>query len=628
MKSIVSLELRLLLALASGTTLLVFPFFTDPVNLPKFILLMSTAFSLAFFAGVHKSFMSINSWSRNYLLGIKKNPLTFILVLFLLGMLVSSLFSQSPLTGIFGLSGRRNGLLTYLALFFLFLVAQKFGSRISLVHFMRSLATAGSIQSIFMLVQYVNLDPLPWDAVYENRMFGTLGNPNFSSAFLAMSFPALVFCAAAKSTPLRLRIYFKISMFTSLLAMILAGVYQGPLSLLIAGSIVLFAFVNLSNLQRNLKSISITFFLAATASLILGILKIGPLGSVFSKYSFELRFRGYWPTAAEIGFSNPIFGVGQEQFVNYFPRTFDPGYRLKFGEVVTDNAHNHFFHFFAEGGLTVLLPYLIFLGLTSVFTFRLCARTKGDERFLALAALGVWFAFIGQAMVSVDNLGLSIWAWILAGLIAGFTFELNSLTKEIDSIQKKNVRTDKVKQKEIRTRRPKIAIFASLFTLTFFTQLALLDNKIWMLESVGKQGSTLIVTEADLETLVSRTRYWPLDPTLLSRSSSLLLTFGRTEQGFSLLNRAIILNPDSPSVLNLRAVATESILNRNLAATMRARELEMDPWNQGSSIEYIRDLLEQRNISAAKRELERLQKFGRADSIAIANNIFVAAEGQ
>jgi hypothetical protein len=626
MKVFIPLEFKLLLALASITTLLVFPIFTDPVNLPKFIFLMSSAFSLAYYAGDLKQLKEQSILSNGLIQSIKKQPLTFSLLLFVIGVFASSVFSPSPLTGIFGLPGRRNGFLTYLALFLVFLVAQKFSSKTSLLHYLQAFAFVGSIQATYMIIQYLGLDPLPWDVVYENRMFGTLGNPNFSSAFLAMSLPAMLYCAVSKHNSRRIRYYFRISVAMSFVAITLAGVYQGPLSLAISGALTLIVWAKFSAISSKLKYFLFTIFAVAISSVFLGVLKIGPLSAVFTKSTFELRLRGYWPIAAEIGFSNPIVGVGQEQFVNYFPKTFGPEYRVEFGQVLTDNAHNYPLHFFAEGGFAVFLPYIAFITLMSFLIYKFCSNTLSEEKPLSLTIFAIWVAFIGQMMVSVDNLGLSIWIWILAGLIVGVSKQTEEKLVKTD-LKIRNESGHKSRSfKKSKHQNAKHSLVSSTLIFLIFIQLALLDNKVWLIESARKQGSTVSITEADLDTLHKRSKFWPIDPTLLSRTSSLLLSYGREDIGFSMINRAISINPDSPSLINLQAIATETIVNRTFAVPMRAREIELDPWNEASSIEYIKDLLEQNSLNSAKNEFNRLQTFASREAIEMAAKLLAPGE--
>ena len=622
MKTVVPVTVRLLFLVASITTFLVLPALTDPVNLPKFIFLVSTSFSLAYFAGI----VSINAL-RNFKIkqsihSLLHQPITLSLIVFLISIFTSALFSESPLIGFFGLSGRRNGFLTYFTLFVLFLLAYRLASRATLIYFLKVLGCVGIFQSVYMLIQFLDFDPIAWDNAYENQMFGTLGNPNFSSAFLAISFPAIVFCTFSKTYSNKYRIFFGLGIVFNILALYLAGVYQGPLSLIIALFVVSMIYVLRSSVSRKLRLLSYSTVLFSGVIFVLGILGIGPLKSIFLKSSFQLRASGYWPTAIELGLNHPFLGVGHEQFVNYFPSTVMLESRLRFGQMIPDNAHNFLLNFFAEGGFLVALAYLSFLVLVSLALIRIYFRSNSEDSHLVLASIGIWTAFIGQSLVSIDNMGISVWIWILAGLIAAFKYNATFLVSDV--VFKKASVPNSIQAKKLREAKPKVGIAITIcFGIVLaFNQQILLDNKVWVLESARKIPETSSVTESDLQALLDRSKKWSIDPILLSRASSLLLTYGAKEEGFALLDRTISLNPASPSLYNLKAAAIESIVSRASAVPIRLREQEMDPWNAASSLELIRDLIDQKNLVAAQRELKRMESFADDSFIALARTLF------
>ena len=622
MKAAVPLTVKLLLLLATTTTLLIFPVFTDPVNLPKFIFLISTAFSLAYYARAMSIQLSNKFDSKRFLRILNFHPITLSLIVFLISLLASSIFSESPLIGVFGLSGRRNGFLTYLALFALYLVAFKLASRSTLIHFLIALAVSGTLQSLYMLLQFLGLDPIPWDVAYENRMFGTLGNPNFSSAFLAISLPAIIFCTWSKSLSKNYRVFFGFGIVFSLSALYLAKVYQGPLSLAIAVFSMLMIRLSNSSCPRGLRIFLQSFMLLGATVFALGAINVGPLKFIFLKSSFQLRANGYWPIAAELGLSNPFLGVGSEQFVNYFARTVDLESRLHFGQMIPDNAHNFVLHFFAEGGFLVAVSYVFFFLLVSLSLVRVYRRLDSEDKYLPLAFIGVWSAFIGQSLVSIDNMGISVWIWILAGLIAATNYKTKILDASLKSSSANIVAPKRVYKEGKGYVKTWIAALISFGIISSSIQLLLLDNKVWVLENARKMPETSVVTETDLRTLLSRSENLIVDPILLSRASSLLLTYGVQEQGFQLLDRTISLNPASPSLYNLKAVATESMIGRAAAVSIRFREQEMDPWNSASSLELIRDLVDQKNFSAAKKELSRMETFADESFINVAKSLF------
>jgi hypothetical protein len=355
--------------------------------------------------------------------------------------------------------------------------------------------------------------------------------------------------------------------------------------------------------------------------------KVGPLAAVFAKGTFELRSKGYWPIAADIGMGNPFFGIGTEQFINYFPKVFTPELKERFGQISSDNAHNYILHFFAEGGLVVFLPYLGYLLMFSIIIFSNCLKSNSENRFLLFTLMGIWIAYLGQSMVSIDNMGISIWIWILSGLIVGL--KLNQSSTDKIEIATKKKKLSFMQQSPIRAKSKKVRlpIYVGIAVTLALIPLASLDNKVWNLENSLRTDSGVLVTKDDLYSLSSRGKLWPLDPTLLSRSSSILLSYGLKKEGFELMNKVTSLNQDSPSIWNLRAAATESILNRQLAAPIRARELQLDPWNEESSIQYIRDLISLNDLAKAESEFERLEKFSSEANILIAKEALTLKKG-
>jgi O-antigen ligase len=600
-------DFRVVCVLASLITLIAAPFFTDPILLPKFILLVGSSISLWFyfrFEGQQK--VKVLSHFKGYN-AFWKDPILLAITCFLVSLLLSTVSSASPTTGFFGLAGRRNGLLTYFCLFLMFLFARRFSSIENLKVFFRLLAMSASLQACYMCIQRIGLDPLPWDLVYENSMIGTLGNPNFSSAFVAMGVPAIIYSSTSKDTRPRLKVFFKIMVIVSIVAIIFSGVYQGPLALALSTTVTIVAYAHLRADNWLVKSF--TFMLAASGFLltILGLIKLGPMAGVFAKQTFQIRSNGYWPVSIDMFKENPVLGFGTEQYGNYFPQFFGRELRDLFGPILTDNAHNFFLHFLAEGGLLVSVSYLAF----SVFVIVNILRSlKFSSSLLGFVALATYFSFLGQSLVSIDHLGISVWIWILAGLF--------SRLRTVDSWRLEEPREKSLKTSSSNAGKkvlgsaqvwgPSIAV--SLFVIVPLIFLATLDNKIWKLENSLKQGPSMPVSQRDLSRLGTFADLWPVDPVLLSRSSSILLSYAQLEKGFEILNRASSLSPESPTILNLRASATEAIVGRASAEGLRAEQIRLEPFNPQISLEYIRNLIAAKKIEAASFELIRLKGLG------------------
>jgi len=139
-------------------------------------------------------------------------------------------------------------------------------------------------------------------------------------------------------------------------------------------------------------------------------------------YSYTVDLRGeYWKAGINMGLGNPIFGVGIDSYgSNYrtyreLSATVAPGL-----EVTTDSAHNVYIDAFAGIGLPGLLTYLAINGLILFAALKHLKRTKAfDGRFLTLFLC--WATYQLQSIVSINQIGLAVWGWLLGGSLIAYT---------------------------------------------------------------------------------------------------------------------------------------------------------------------------------------------------------------
>lgn len=138
-----------------------------------------------------------------------------------------------------------------------------------------------------------------------------------------------------------------------------------------------------------------------------------------------------------------FFGVGLDSFGDY--------YRLNRVQAAidargtaatgTNNAHNTFLQIGATGGLLLLSAYL---ALMFYIAYRAVRALKVQENKILVGALiSIWLAFQVQSFVSIDQIGLVVWGWIIGGCIVSISFytpptdagpkksEKNRLTREL-----------------------------------------------------------------------------------------------------------------------------------------------------------------------------------------------------
>jgi hypothetical protein len=89
----------------------------------------------------------------------------------------------------------------------------------------------------------------------------------------------------------------------------------------------------------------------------------------------------------------------------------------------------------ANGGWPLFLIHLGIFVLAGISIVRYLNRERRYEWGYA-AIVGAWVAYVAQAFISINQIGLAVWGWILSGLLIGIEF--NSRNKEIKHQGSKN----------------------------------------------------------------------------------------------------------------------------------------------------------------------------------------------
>jgi O-antigen ligase len=609
--------------LAVAITTVISPNLTDPVILPKFLLLLVVTLPLFIYTFKANELKRFNlgrlaSWEF-----LRNNAILVFATLFLSIHALSSLVSQSPTTAVFGVSGRRNGFLTYLALFLFFVMARRFANKESLNGLFFSLSCVGGFEAIYMLIQKIGLDPAPWSFVYSNTMIGTLGNPDFASAFVALSTPATGYLIYSNIKDKKKAAIFLGVFLTQITALLVSKVYQGPMALAIAGFVACASLVWFTKRSQPYRLVVLSSVLLSGLVAILGVLGNGPLSSIFAKQSFQIRIHAYWETASEMGLRHLFFGVGPDQFADHFNRFYSLENRRVFGPIVTDNAHNYFLQFFAEIGIFGALFFLLLSLTTFAKAFRDLSHANASDLALKVAVISTLAVYFAQAFISIEHIAINIWFWILLGLLSGKTISVESI-EELPKHLGKNQRSrskNRVIKNHISSVNRVIAAATGIFLLTISSLLFNLDNKVWKIEQSFKsqQGSDL--TQDDLSSLTSATQRWPFDAQLTTRASSLLLTFGQ-DTGLETLKRAIRMSPESSPALALLASYNEQKVNRGFGIEAREKLLILQPHDEANYVELIRDYLFIKQVAKAEDLQRKLRTFAIPATITSTDLIF------
>jgi hypothetical protein len=169
-----------------------------------------------------------------------------------------------------------------------------------------------------------------------------------------------------------------------------------------------------------------------------GTLNKGPLASLL--YKDSVTYRGdYWRAGWNMTVNHPIFGVGMDTYGDWYRRSRTLAATLRRGPDTTSNAaHNVFLDISSYGGFPLLIIYLALMALVAVSAVKVLKRqTSFNPTFAGL--VGGWVAFQAQSIISINQIGLAIWGWVLSGAIIGY--EINTRNSQLNPVISKKGKT-------------------------------------------------------------------------------------------------------------------------------------------------------------------------------------------
>jgi hypothetical protein len=400
---------RLLMFGGAFISILVWTTVTDPVNVTKLLALGGVAGAAI---AISASFGAKDLW-KSYKLPI------LLLAIFLLTVLNSVFQSEAPTSQLlYGAYGRNTGLVTYVLLIFLFISSLSLSQKDSFLKISYGILIAGAANVIYSLWVILFGDFIGWSNPYGN-ILGTFGNPNFVGSFLGI-FASILFAYIIKPN---LKLIYRVALTLVLLVTFVeiqsSNAIQG---IVVAGggiSLVGFYFLRSKFKSNVIPAIySVAVFIVGIFAL-MGALQKGPLTSLIYKNSVSLRGE-YWQAAWNMGQKFPFSGVGMDTYGDWYRQLRDDQALINPGpNTITNAAHNVILDQFAYGGWPMLLAYLAVFPLVILAIFRVSLRSREfDFAFISLAV--AWICYQVQSVISINQIGLAIWGWILGGALIAF----------------------------------------------------------------------------------------------------------------------------------------------------------------------------------------------------------------
>jgi O-antigen ligase len=533
-----------------AVTLLVTPLWAlDPINPIKMLAVSAVGFmGLGVLLANQKALQ----------LGRFKVPLILISGFMFWQLVVLVVGGGEMLQQLFGTTGRNTGFITYLAFSILFVVAMVTSSSVFLNRFLIAALVVGVASLGYGIVQALGGDPFKWVNPYS-PVFGFLGNPNFQSSLLGILGAVVFTQLLSRSVKIQIKSAYLVYLLVTLYVIKETASQQGFLVLLIGSTVSLGVFVYGKSRGQGFSYLGLA--VVGFVAVLTGTLNKGPLASLL--YKDSVTYRGdYWRAGWKMTVENPIFGVGLDSYGDWYRRSRTIEATLRRGPDVTSNAaHNVFLDISAYGGFPLLLVYLTLMVLVVISAVRVLQRPQGfNAGFVGLVA--GWIAFQAQSIISINQIGLALWGWVLSGLIIGY--EIN--TRDGDEVVEKKTGKSATKPVQTSAATP-LAIFVGLIVGVLVGMPPYLASAKY--KSALETSNPQIIQEAAY--------IWPTDSSRMIQVAMTLNENKLEDQGLQVALDAVERFPDNYGVwgtLSLMKKATDAQKAEALSQMKR-----LDPLN-------------------------------------------------
>lgn len=411
---------KILIWTALLATLTITPWFSyDPINVPKIAIIAIGAFSSF-------GILSLTIGKT----GMKNFTTEVLLVgLFILNLTIVLIFSGNNFyQEFFGTFGRATGYVAYVALSLIFLASVGISHELFLKKLANVVLLGGILSVMYGILQSFKIDPIDWVNPYS-PVVGFLGNPNFQSSFVGFSGIVAFSHLIENNSKIGKRFVLVTYLVATGYVIYTTDSQQG--FLVLAGGIGIVSLFRIRNSRFSATAIPLTgLAIVVVGIVILGTLNKGPLSSLL--YKLSVTYRGdYWRAGWKMTLEHPFLGVGLDSYGDWYRRSRTVEATLRRGpEIVSNAAHNVLLDLSSNGGFPLLVIYLLLMGLVLRAVIRITKRSSTFNPALA-GLIAMWVAYQAQSIISLNQIGLAVWGWLISGAIIGY--EIN--TRLVEQVQ-------------------------------------------------------------------------------------------------------------------------------------------------------------------------------------------------
>jgi hypothetical protein len=284
-----------------------------------------------------------------------------------------------------------------------------------------------------------------------------------------------------------------------------------------------------------------------------------------------------------MGNANPFSGVGMDAYGDNYRkfRSLKAATNTPGPDTTTNAAHNVVIDFFASGGWPLMLSYLATLIIAAVALVRVTLRDREYKpEFVAISS--VWICYQLQSIISINQVGLAIWGWVLTGALVGYERASREKSKDLSG-STENSRTVNVASPRKVKRKNKGNEIEQGFTPGLVGAIGV---AIGVLVALPPLTSDLnwrtSFNNLNLQTIEEETKVTYFNPTNSYQlvSSGILFESNKYyDLAYRYAKRAVEFNPDDFKSWQLLLSVTNASVEDKVQATANMKRL--DPLNPG-----------------------------------------------
>jgi hypothetical protein len=221
--------------------------------------------------------------------------------------------------------------------------------------------------------------------------------------------------------------------------------------------------------------------------------------------------------------------------------------------------------FASNGGFPLLAIYLLLMALVVVSAFKLVKKMNGFDP-IVVGLIAVWASYQAQAIISLNQLGLAVWGWIISGLIIGYEINTRDTQAEDKHSFKKGRSASAIAATKVAPR-TLMGMFIGLLVGLLVGLPPLIASTKY--KSALESGSAQIVEQSAY--------IWPLDPIRMGMVAGLLQQNKLEANGLKVISDAVEKFPDEYGLWSILAGMPGATAEQKAQAQTQMKRL--DPHN-------------------------------------------------